>query len=606
MEGAAHSLFGDKLRELRKSAGLSQNDLARQVVADKSLISRWETGDRLPNADNLGRLMMVFQELGVPSADIIELQRSFLSLNVIDDHSSQVLADNPILTSMASILSHPELDQDGQQELNDQLSHLLGYYQRLILAKQLFDSRQWQQAYDAYNKLREQYEISSEKPRARPLIMQATCAYRVGQYHRAIDCYEAALAILRDDPTHASVPETHIRLGSVYRRLGDWKQAEAHYEEAQNIYVDRRDLIGVATCLRSRAGNYLFQGEAQRALKLCEQALDVFRKYGHAEGEASTMQHLGWALSLSGDTERAIEYQANALDKARQLGAIDVEIVKAERYYADAYLAHADLLDELTRKPAVQIAERLYADALDMIGKLPGSEQEKGKLLRGEVLFGLGRVAARRREWTKARDLLERSERIHRELGEQMRLGLVLQEQGRLFVLTENSRLAEERFREAERVFSRMLNLYHLANVIADHANMRSRIPKREDQALEDVHRGLSIIEGHDYPLPKAWLHAAAAKSWASKREISSAANSFANAIRISQTYSHLLVERILDELERTETEVANMGDVDLSRDLARMVGENLMTTGFPTKEYHRLAWQEPSQGSVHHVPTQV
>ena len=38
-------LFGDKLQNLRKAKGLSQEDLAEKCDVSRQAVSKWETGD---------------------------------------------------------------------------------------------------------------------------------------------------------------------------------------------------------------------------------------------------------------------------------------------------------------------------------------------------------------------------------------------------------------------------------------------------------------------------------------------------------------------------------------------------------------------------------
>lgn len=48
---ATKTLSGGRLRELREHAGLSQVELARSLDVDKTVISRWESGERKPSLD---------------------------------------------------------------------------------------------------------------------------------------------------------------------------------------------------------------------------------------------------------------------------------------------------------------------------------------------------------------------------------------------------------------------------------------------------------------------------------------------------------------------------------------------------------------------------
>ena len=51
----------DKLKKLRTDANLTQEDLANQIFVSRTLISKWESGDRYPSKDSLARLAIAFQ-----------------------------------------------------------------------------------------------------------------------------------------------------------------------------------------------------------------------------------------------------------------------------------------------------------------------------------------------------------------------------------------------------------------------------------------------------------------------------------------------------------------------------------------------------------------
>ena len=53
--------FGDKLIELRKKNGYSQEELAEILNVSRQTISRWEVGTALPDAINLIQLSKVFE-----------------------------------------------------------------------------------------------------------------------------------------------------------------------------------------------------------------------------------------------------------------------------------------------------------------------------------------------------------------------------------------------------------------------------------------------------------------------------------------------------------------------------------------------------------------
>lgn len=53
-------ILGSKLQDLRKSAGMSQEDLAERLGISRQAVSRWERGDALPDTDNLIRLSKLY------------------------------------------------------------------------------------------------------------------------------------------------------------------------------------------------------------------------------------------------------------------------------------------------------------------------------------------------------------------------------------------------------------------------------------------------------------------------------------------------------------------------------------------------------------------
>ena len=52
--------FGEKLLQLRKAKGLSQEDLALQLDVSRQAVSRWEVGSALPDSPNLLQISKLF------------------------------------------------------------------------------------------------------------------------------------------------------------------------------------------------------------------------------------------------------------------------------------------------------------------------------------------------------------------------------------------------------------------------------------------------------------------------------------------------------------------------------------------------------------------
>ncbi|MFO0965502.1 MAG: helix-turn-helix transcriptional regulator [Gemmataceae bacterium] len=77
-------LFGEKLRELRLSAGLSQADLARAAQVTTNYISRLEGGGAAPGIDLVARLCSA---LGATVGDLVPISADRDALAVIRDQA---------------------------------------------------------------------------------------------------------------------------------------------------------------------------------------------------------------------------------------------------------------------------------------------------------------------------------------------------------------------------------------------------------------------------------------------------------------------------------------------------------------------------------------
>ena len=52
--------FNEKLQELRKSKGLTQEELAQAIFVSRAAVSKWESGRGYPNIDSLKELAVFF------------------------------------------------------------------------------------------------------------------------------------------------------------------------------------------------------------------------------------------------------------------------------------------------------------------------------------------------------------------------------------------------------------------------------------------------------------------------------------------------------------------------------------------------------------------
>lgn len=100
-------IFKEKLKQLRKAAGMSQEDLAGKLNVSRQAVSRWETGETLPDADMLVQLSNLF-EVSIDSLlksedDIIK--KSSETANNIDDKEVLIYKITGICVTAASSIA---------------------------------------------------------------------------------------------------------------------------------------------------------------------------------------------------------------------------------------------------------------------------------------------------------------------------------------------------------------------------------------------------------------------------------------------------------------------------------------------------------------------
>lgn len=82
--------FGDKLKDLRQQAGLTQKQLADQLGVTKSVVSFYERSERTPSPDVLRKLAAVFHMSTDFLLDIDRVKR--IDISGLDDNDIQLVS----------------------------------------------------------------------------------------------------------------------------------------------------------------------------------------------------------------------------------------------------------------------------------------------------------------------------------------------------------------------------------------------------------------------------------------------------------------------------------------------------------------------------------
>ena len=82
--------LGNRLAELRKQHGLSQEELADQLGVSRQAISKWERGEASPDTDNLIELARIY---GISLDELLGLKKEDTDNDNINVHVSTDDAD---------------------------------------------------------------------------------------------------------------------------------------------------------------------------------------------------------------------------------------------------------------------------------------------------------------------------------------------------------------------------------------------------------------------------------------------------------------------------------------------------------------------------------
>ena len=213
-----------------------------------------------------------------------------------------------------------------------------------------------------------------------------------GHYARLVELRERLLGRLTDPDLQAGNLGS---LGSAYLLLGQFERAIEFYEEAlataREISYHRLE----GNTLGNLGTSYLDLGQVERAIQLYEEALAIFREIGDRWAEGATFGNLGRAYCALGQVEQAIEFHEEALTITREIGDRSVESHLLNNL-GTTYFIQGDFAAciECQREGlaiTIEIGER--------------SEQSHCLSWLGKALLATGELSEARRRCTQARDL---------------------------------------------------------------------------------------------------------------------------------------------------------------------------------------------------------
>ena len=386
--------LGERLRQLRVSAGLTQTDLAGDRFS-KEYISQIERGKTRPTPETVEWLAL---RLGVDSG--------FLASGVSADERAKAEA----ILARADALSQEHRFPEAIEEYTRALPSVLGTGAAELRVRALNgEAMAHAQTGDvktalallAESRALVEAESFSDVDRADVLYRLGVCRYKLSSISTAIALFDEALALAE----RSGLPADQLRLNvfawrsRCHRRQRDYEAAREDVERALELAEALRDaralapVYFLASMLAERDGHYVL------ARSYAEQAKALYEEVADRGNVGRLLNNLGAMDFLLGSPDDAIE-------RFKQAYAIALEVDRSE----DAAGAVSSLAQVHLRTGDVQRAEEQARLALDIIGERDDMLDEIGnaRLVLGRALLEQDRLDDAESAFAEAEDAFAR------------------------------------------------------------------------------------------------------------------------------------------------------------------------------------------------------
>lgn len=260
-------------------------------------------------------------------------------------------------------------------------------------------------------------------------------SWRLGRYADARTHLESALAIRRRIGDRPGEGAALYGLGTVRRQLGDYPAALAHQRSALDIYHDVGDRLGESRVLNNIGATLERMGRFTEAVEHCRRALELNREIGNRVGEAVAATNLAVAEARLGRHAEAVEHHEQALARYVEIG---YRVGEADgRHGLGVVLWTMGLTDR---------AERELRAAVELARELGEVDVEIGALVDlGATLDGV-----------EAAEVFEAALELAERTGDDYDAARALCGLSRLDIAKGGVEVAEERLRAALAVFDRL------------------------------------------------------------------------------------------------------------------------------------------------------
>ena len=403
--------LGERLRQLRVAAGLTQTDLAGDRFS-KEYISQIERGKTRPTVETTEWLAL---RLGVDAG--------FLQSGVSADERAKAEA---ILARADALLEEGRLDESieeyaralpavlgtGAVELHvhalkgEAMAHahngdvknalaMLGEARELVEREEFSDIDRAEVLYrlgvcryllssistavSLFNEalvLGERSGLPSDELRLNVFSWRSRCYRRQRDYEAAREDVELALELAEAMHDARALGAAYFQASVLAERDGHWVLARTYAEKAKAQYEELSDRANVGRLLNNLGGLEFLLGKPEQAVDHLKHSFAVALELGHEEEAATAISSLAQVHLRTGDVQRAEEQALHALELIGDRKNMVDEVGNARLVLGRALLEQ-DRLDE---------AEVAFGEADDAFAKLSsGSHRAAAWIAQGDL-----------------------------------------------------------------------------------------------------------------------------------------------------------------------------------------------------------------------------
>ena len=284
-----------------------------------------------------------------------------------------------------------------------------------------------------------------------------------------------------------------ILLADLLSRTGQLQQALDLYSQAESLYRQEQDNLGLANTLQSRADLLFLTGQLPQALDLYAQAETLYRQKQDNPGLANTLRSRADLLKRTGQLPQALDLYAQAESLYRQ--------EQDNLGLANTLKSRADLLK---RTGQLQQALDLYAQAESLY------RQEQANLGLANTLLSRADLLRLTGKFPKALDLYAQAESLYRQEHHNLGLANTLKSRADLLTLTGKFPKALDLYAQAESLYRQEHNNLGLANTLISKAFLS--LDSDDAQALTLLFQALPLYESQQEPWGIAFICALLSK----------------------------------------------------------------------------------------------